>query len=455
MTALARAGDSKDDIRIALDWRPPEIALRAVADKPYALLLHGGGQGGRGRFSYLTAFPLFTIEAAREDRAGRAAFERLRARFRPSKAHSRKKTGFRAGYAGLFFYDLAGAFERVPAPDDDPLWPALALGWYEAAAVFDHAEQTAWVEGAPAPARRLAAALSGPPRSLGPVACAEPLEPVWPEARYLAAAARAREYVRAGDVFQVNLSHPFAARLDGADAPAAVFTALVRHSAAAFAGYFRLDADRVIATNSPERFVQVFDDGAVETRPIKGTRARGADAATDAALAAELATSEKDRAENLMIVDLMRNDLARVCAPGSVTVPDLFAVESFSNVHHLVSTIRGQLEAGRNVFDLIAAAFPPGSITGAPKPRAMQIIAELEGTRRGAYCGALGWIGADGACDLNVMIRTLSFSRQGEGWTVEARSGGAITIGSDPRAELAETHDKIVALKRAVDEAGR
>ena len=192
----------------------------------------------------------------------------------------------------------------------------------------------------------------------------------------------------------------------------------------------------------------------METRPIKGTRPRGGTLDEDARLAGELAASLKDRAENLMIVDLMRNDLARVCEAGSVKVPELFTVESFANVHHLVSSVTGQLSPGRTVADLIAASFPPGSITGAPKVRAMEIIAELEGEARGPYCGAMGWLGTDGKADFNVMIRTAGFVRDGNGWEVEARSGGAITIDSDPADELAETHAKIAMLKRAIEHGG-
>jgi para-aminobenzoate synthetase component 1 len=252
-------------------------------------------------------------------------------------------------------------------------------------------------------------------------------------------------------VFQVNLSHPFRGRLSGADAPAALSRALASASPAAFSAYLRLDQDRAVVTNSPERFVRLHPDGAVETRPIKGTAARRTDPDDDAAAARALAASMKDRAENLMIVDLMRNDLARVCRPGTVSVPDLFQVESYANVHHLVSTVMGRLAEGRDVFDLLAASFPPGSITGAPKPRAMEIIAELEGESRGPYCGALGWIGPDGAGDFNVMIRTAALVRDGAGWTCDVRSGGAITIESEPEAELAETRAKAGALARAME----
>lgn len=432
------------DSRSALSWIEPEDALAAFEAEPWTLLLHGGGGEGRGRFSYLCAFPDFTVEGR-----GAASFDEARARFRPAAGSGE---GFTGGFAGLFGYELARAFERLPqTPDALSAWPDVALGWYGAVAVFDHAARSLQVRGGGEPAERLAERLSRA-RPDAPVAGRGRLEPVWSEARYLRAAQRAVDYVRAGDVFQVNLSHPFRGSIDGPSAPCAVFGRLIARSASAFSAFFRLDADRVIVTNSPERFVQLLAGGRVQTRPVKGTRRRGTSLKEDAALAAELLASAKDRAENLMIVDLMRNDLSRVCVPGSVTVPELFTVEGFSNVHHLVSTVEGRMREGLDVFDLLAASFPPGSITGAPKPRAMEIIAELEGEARGPYCGALGWLDAGGTADLNVMIRTMAFVRDGARWQVEARSGGAITIDSEPAGELAETHAKIAALKRALED---
>ncbi|PWE18760.1 para-aminobenzoate synthase [Marinicauda salina] len=426
-------------------WIAPEDALASLRDEPGTLLLHGGGAGERGRFSYLFAFPAFTISET-DAAAGFAALQAAgRARRAPGE-------GFRGGFAGLLSYELGAAFERTPLPETGGAAdPVLHMGWYDAVAVFDHQRGEVRVEGEGDAARKLDSVLAEARPPAGLDARGGRLEAIWPEARYLEAAARAVDYVRAGDVFQVNLSHPFEAELGGADAPYAVFRALAEASPAAFAAYLRIDAGRVVVTNSPERFLQVFPDGRVQTRPIKGTRPRGEDPLSDRRLAEALAASEKDRAENLMIVDLMRNDLSRVCAPGTVRAPDLFSVEAFANVHHLVSTVEGRLAAGRDAFDLVAASFPPGSITGAPKLRAMEIIAELEGARRGAYCGAMGWLGADGAADFNVMIRTASFRRHGAGWRVEARSGGAITADSDPAAELAETRAKIAALRAAME----
>jgi para-aminobenzoate synthetase component 1 len=188
-------------------------------------------------------------------------------------------------------------------------------------------------------------------------------------------------------------------------------------------------------------------DGRVEARPIKGTRPRGANPAEDAALAAELLASDKDRAENLMIVDLMRNDLSRVCALGSVCVPELFTVEHFARVHHLVSAVEGRLRDGLGPRQLLEATFPPGSITGAPKVRAMEIIAELEPERRGPVFGAMGWIGWDGAMDMNVAIRTMTVSNG----SVSVRAGGGIVAESDALAEYAETVLKAGAMLTSLE----
>ena len=428
-------------VSIPLPWRSPIDAFTPLRNEAGTVLLQGGGP--RSSHSYLTAFPDFRI-IEDDPKAGleaMSAAHRWRAPLAPS--------GFVGGFAGLFSYEFGRAFETWPAqPPGLADWPAVAMGWYEAVAVFDAGRQWLEVRGEAAAAAQLAAALGDSRSELD--AGAGSLEPVWSPERYVRAARRAREYVRAGDVFQVNLSHPMRGRMPGADAPFALIERLAETSPAAYSAYLRLDADRAVVTNSPERFFHLDAEGRVETRPIKGTRPRAADPLQDAALVQALQASGKDRAENLMIVDLMRNDLSRVCCPGSVVTPDLFEVESFANVHHLVSTVRGRLDEAHTVYDLIAASFPPGSITGAPKPRAMEIIAELEGEARGPYCGALGWIGADGASDLNVMIRTAACVRNDAGWSVEVRSGGAITIESDPHDELQETYAKADALRRAI-----
>ncbi|WP_417482352.1 aminodeoxychorismate synthase component I [Maricaulis sp.] len=420
-------------LEIVRPWRDPMLAFAPLADEDRALLLHDG-RNGRAR---IFARPCQTF-----DDGSRTGFEALQADFRSGRAEG--------VLAGLFGYDLAGAFEAIPS--HVARWPALAFARYPAWAEFDQAAGTLTVRGhdrdrAMQLADILCADRAAP--SIAVIGTAS-WSPRWSQTRYLAAARKARDYVHAGDVFQVNLSQAFDAELARGDEPYAVFQRLCQASPAPHAAFFRLDAGHVILTNSPERFVSVRA-GRVEARPIKGTRRRSDDPALDQALADELVASAKDQAENLMIVDLMRNDMSRVCTPGSVKVPTLCGIESYANVHHLVSVVEGELAAGRDVFDLVAASFPPGSITGAPKVRAMQIIAELEGESRGPYCGALGWISGAGDMDLNVMIRTAALRREGDVWRATIRSGGGIVADSDPQAEFEETLTKASALRRAVE----
>jgi len=255
--------------------------------------------------------------------------------------------------------------------------------------------------------------------------------------------ARVREYIFAGDIFQANLSQRFEAPL--AVAPWAFYRTLRRVNPAPFGAFFDVPGAPVLST-SPERFLRVGAGGHVETRPIKGTRARGVGPEHDAALGQALTESAKDRAENLMIVDLMRNDLSRVCAPGSVRASELFALERYATVHHLVSTVVGDLAPGFDAFDLLRAAFPGGSITGAPKLRAMEIIAELEPSRRGVYCGSLGYWSTTGEMDTSIAIRT-AVVRDGR---IYFSAGGGIVADSDPEQEYRETLDKVRAIVDAL-----
>ena len=252
---------------------------------------------------------------------------------------------------------------------------------------------------------------------------------------YLHAVNRVREYILAGDIFQTNLSQRFEAPLE--ELPWDLYRRLRSQNAAPFAAYLDFP-EALILSASPERFLRVTPDRHVETRPIKGTRPRGVGPEHDAALGQALTESAKDRSENLMIVDLIRNDLSRVCSPGTVRVQELFALEHFATVHHLVSTVVGQLRAGTDALDLLRAAFPGGSITGAPKLRAMEIIAELEPSARGVYCGAIGYLGLSGALDTSIPIRT-AVVRDGR---VYLSAGGGIVADSDAEQEYRETLDK-------------
>jgi para-aminobenzoate synthetase component 1 len=349
--------------------------------------------------------------------------------------------------------------------------PDTTIGIYDWVIAWDHQHGKAWLisTGVPdvGPAREnraqermrfVLAALNGPEgrpprmtplprRTTAPTSSVDPesmFRSTFDQAGYEKAVARVVEYILAGDVFQVNLSQRFEAPASGD--PFELYRTLRTINPAPFSAFLDF-GDTVIASASPERFLR-YDPTtrAVETRPIKGTRPRGGTPGEDAALIEALRTSAKDRAENVMIVDLLRNDLSRVCEPGSVEVPSLLAVETHPTVHHLVSTVTGTLEQGRTVRDLLRATFPGGSVTGAPKIRAMEIIAELEPTRRGPYCGSIGYWSLTGALDTSIVIRTYVVV----GDTVYFHAGGGIVADSNPQAEYRETMDKAKALMEAL-----
>ncbi len=433
-----------------------------------------------GRYSFLTADPFEWVEARgtratvsgeaqpREPADPLAVLAERLARF-----HLQMVPGlppFQGGAAGLFGYDLCHHLERLPRPRfDDSRIPELAVGLYDWVVAFDHVQGRAWLlcTGLPEagaagrrraerrrrqildlldrPARPVHWTAVGRPDPLAvyrPLAGRGALASSFTPAEYLAAARRAVEYVHAGDCFQVNLAQRLV--LPQAEPPWEVYRRLRTRNPATFAGYLDL-GEFVIASASPERFVRVAS-GAVETRPIKGTRPRGRTPTEDAASAHALLASDKDRAENIMIVDLLRNDLGRVCRYGSVQVPAVCRLETYAFVHHLVSEVRGRLRDGLGPIDLLRAAFPGGSVTGAPKIRAMEIIAELEPVTRGPYCGSLGYIGFDGTADTNILIRTLTL---GGGWA-RFPVGGGIVADSVPEREYEETWHKARGLIEAV-----
>jgi para-aminobenzoate synthetase component 1 len=382
---------------------------------------------------------------------------------------------FQGGAAGVFGYGLSRCLEELPPRHTDEFGlPDLVVGFYDWVIAFDHAAGRAWVVSTGWPqtdparrreraARRLgivrrrlkapAPAVRPPWRMPLPRDWLSPQYPLpgWPGVTsnfdrdgYLAAVRRAVEYTHAGDCFQVNVSQRLLTPT--AEPPLELYGRLRRVNPAPFAGYFDASKRFAVASASPERFLTVDAAGEVETRPIKGTRPRGATPDADRAQIAELLASPKDRAENVMIVDLLRNDLGKVCAYGSVRVEALCRVETYRHVHHLVSEVRGRLRPGMTAVDLLRAAFPGGSVTGAPKVRAMQIIAELEPTARGPYCGSLGWLGFDGAMDTSILIRTFTVGR---GWA-QFPVGGGIVADSDPAREYEETLHKAEGLLRAL-----
>ncbi len=323
----------------------------------------------------------------------------------------------------------------------------MVVGIYDTVVAFDMAQRTAWVI---APTMARAEQLAG---RLGNTPVPHPPAPkaAWrtetPRDVYEGSVARAIDAIHAGDIYQANITQRFLADIPGNAASYDLYLRLRAATPAPFAAFINAGDDLHILSASPERFLKADTTGAIETRPIKGTRPRGVSEAEDRALAAELLASAKDRAENLMIVDLLRNDLARVCVPGSVSVPVLCGLETFPAVHHLVSVVTGQLRPSSTAVDLLRAAFPGGSVTGAPKIKAMEVIHDLEPAARGPYCGAVAWLGFDGAMDSSIVIRTLV--RQGT--TLMAQAGGGIVAESDPAREYEESVTKVKPLLSVLD----
>lgn len=367
---------------------------------------------------------------------------------------------FQGGVVGLAAYELSAQLEPTAPQSRGGDWPDLTLLRYPALLAF-HAGQRRGLAIGRGPDPRAAAAaadfalswLDAPRRAASPGVLAEGVGLTTSDARHAEAVAGTVARIAAGEIFQANLARPWRGRLAVGVTPFDVFARLASQSAAGYAALLNLPGGALVS-NSPERFLSVrrHADGLwAETHPIKGTRPRGADPVSDAALAAELLASGKDRAENLMIVDLMRNDLARVSVPGTVYVPELAALRSYANVHHLVSRVRARLRPDRTAWEAFLAAFPPGSVTGAPKLQAMRVIADHE-PPRGPYCGSLFWAGVDGALEASVLIRTVALLENPAGWAFEARAGGGIVADSDPFAEVAETTAKIGAILKALTE---
>ena len=429
---------------VSAPWKDPLAVLASFAEEPYALGLISDGSE-RGRWSYLAWSPTAVFG---DLETWRALMPEPPLPADPDPEHP----PFQGGAAGLACYEW-GAANEAAAPQDRSDWPDLAGGVYDRLLAFDHHRRRVWavgrgadgVEADRAAADAMTRLLANGPPSPPPKA---ELEPLAPAAAHRAAVGEVVAAIGRGEIFQANIARAWRGRLADGAQPADVLRVLTQQSPAPFAGYLRLPG-RALVSNSPERFLEVTAAGRAQTRPIKGTRPRGRTPAEDAALAEALQASVKDRAENLMIVDLMRNDLARACRPGSVTVEAFCALESFANVHHLVSTVTGRLQPGRGALDLFASAFPAGSITGAPKIQAMNVIARHE-PPRGPYCGSLFWAGLDGAFDSNVLIRSLAFNEDGQGWRFETRAGGGITADSDPVEEDAEAVAKISAIRSAL-----
>lgn len=371
---------------------------------------------------------------------------------------------FSAGAVGYFSYDLCHFIEQLPITTVDNLeLPECYFGFYDRVLAFDNLKGRAYIISTGFPeldesarmrraARRLVelkGRLANAPSTAeeaAPLSKPATLKGNFSHREYLAAVEKARQYIIAGDIFEVNLSQRFEAGL--AISPYQLYRRLRQINPAPFACYLGFD-EVVVVSASPERFLRLRGHQ-VETRPIKGTRPRGKTQQGDDALANELLNSSKDRAENIMIVDLERNDLGRVCRYGSVRVSELAILEVYPTVFHLTSTVVGSLREDKNGIDLLRATFPGGSVTGAPKVRSMEIIDELEPTRRSVYTGSIGYLGFNGDLDLNIAIRTILVKDSRACFQV----GGAVTYDSDPEAEYRETLDKASALADALNAAG-
>ena len=360
---------------------------------------------------------------------------------------------FCGGAIGYFAYDLGRRIESLPeATIQDVNLPDMAVGLYDWAVVVDHKEKRAWLVGQGRDQRtfdewtQLEDMIQSPSSSPAdnPFTVLSAVSSNMDRDDYARAFRRVKQYIRDGDCYQVNLAQRFSVNVEGDLWDA--YVQLRGLNPAPFAAFFQIQ-DGTVLSSSPERFLSVRNRR-VETKPVKGTRPRSAYRRRDVALAEELQKSSKDRAENVMIVDLLRNDLGKTCIPGTVEVPKLFALESFATVHHLVSTVTGQLASGQHALDLLRGCFPGGSITGAPKVRAMEIIEELEPHRRSVYCGAMGYIGFNGDMDTNIAIRTLVFDE----CRMHCWAGGGIVADSSLEGEYQETFDKAAALLKLFEQ---
>jgi para-aminobenzoate synthetase component 1 len=459
-------------------FQPVSTVARLFQDERFLLVLDSAvDQRADGRYSILTADP---VDVCRIDRCnyGDDPFQQLRNWATELPNVQLPDIPFCGGLAGLLSYELGQAFEKLPRPAcDDFQTPALLVGLFDWAIVWDHHRHTMQVCGCVVPGiskadlqqridrvlQRLSSSAdeSGDserdPKHQPNTGAALPVglprfklpahqQVTSPFSRtdYLAAVQRVIDYIHAGDIFQANLAQQLTAPWEGS--ALSLFEQVLRHNPAPFAGFLQA-GDFAIVSASPERFLKVTENRFVETRPIKGTRRRHRSPIADLYTSSELSASAKDRAENVMIVDLLRNDLSRVCAAGTVKVTGLCEIEIFETVQHLVSTVVGELRPDADVWDLLAASVPGGSITGAPKIRAMEIIAELEPAVRGAYCGNLFCYSANGQFDSSILIRTFTLKQQ----MVQFPVGGGIVADSVPADEYQETLHKAAGMLRCLN----
>ncbi|MDO9161865.1 MAG: aminodeoxychorismate synthase component I [Methylococcaceae bacterium] len=425
-----------------------------IASQPWAVFLDSGyPHCKQGRYDILAAEPRCTLVTQGDvtqitcdgvtQTSGADPFELVKQQL-ADYSHEAHGLPFNGGAIGYFAYDLARRLEKLPAlAEDAEHIPEMAVGIYDWAVVVDHQQQTTHLIAQHCDETKwqmLLNQFSRPPVEPAPTdfKVLGPVTANMDKQAYGAAFNKIKRYLKEGDCYQVNLAQRFVAPCEGD--PWVAYQALRKLNAAPFSCYLTTP-DVQILSSSPERFLKLTN-GVVETKPIKGTRPRGLNDAEDRQHSHDLQHSNKDRAENLMIVDLLRNDISKTCTSGSVKVPVLFDVESYATVHHLVSTVTGELAADKQALDLLKSCFPGGSITGAPKIRSMEIIEELEPHRRGVYCGAIGYIGFDGNMDTNIAIRTLVHSAG----NIRFWAGGGIVNDSVMEEEYQECFDKAAAM---------
>lgn len=451
---------------LELPWLEPEAALAAWGSTPWCAFLDSGGPvDARSRWQILALHPKHTVFVANgllhkdgavlAESSPQAVFSALRHALpaqQQGARHHPYDLPFYGGYIGFFDYYFGMQCEAVPSRHAKHDQPDCAFGFYEQVFVWDRVEKRAFLAGFSDNAEATLETQRQYRGLWNTIRCADVPAPVsvprlvftpdQTRAAYCAAVERAKQYIAAGDIFQVNITGRYAAESEGLLDDLSLYRALRHAAPAPFGAYLRCGEGYALLSTSPERFLQLNGQRYTCSRPIKGTAPRGKTDEDDRVFAQSLAVDEKECSENLMIVDLMRNDIGRVAEIGSVTVPEFLKVERFAHVHHLVSEVRGKLAEGQDVFDLLQATLPPGSVTGAPKHRAMQIIDELEASARGAYCGSIVCIGVEGQMESSVIIRTLV--RHGNSLHIAA--GGGITALSDPDKEYAEMCLKIAPL---------
>jgi len=441
------------------------IYFESIRDKEWPIFLDSGLTSHTdGRYDIQTADPFITLTTVGDNTlitqndsselSSDDPFLLLQSILDNFEIQQLSKLPFCGGALGYFGYDLGRRIESIPnlGVDAEHI-PDMVIGIYDWAIITDHHQQKCWLASYGLASNTQAIwhdlveqlhTCKAPTTTVDFTVTSE-LKSNLDRGSYQTAFNKIKNYIREGDCYQVNLAKRFEVTAKGD--PWAAYSLLRKQNAAPFSCYFSTPHVSVLSS-SPERLLKV-DQNQVETKPIKGTRPRDLDdAERDQQLAEELKISVKDRAENLMIVDLLRNDLGKACIPGSITVAKPFKLESFATVHHLVSTITGTLSDNQNASSLLRACFPGGSITGAPKLRAMEIIEELEPNRRGLYCGSIAYIGFDGKMDSNITIRTLIYSDN----RLRFWAGGGIVADSDCNAEYQEVHDKASAMLKLVDQ---